>query len=169
MMSRSVPSTGSELGTVIGTDTLIKGDIMVPHSMRLDGRVQGKVEVNDTLTVGPNGVVEGSVQVRSVMIGGKVVGSVTASDKITLNGTAVMNGDLMCTKLVIEEGATFDGMSKMRGDKLPLMMPQSEPQPSGAAATPIRPTTGPVPPQNTGPKGKSGGDDEIPRWADRGR
>ncbi len=168
-MSRSVPSTGSELGTVIGTDTLIKGDITVPHSMRLDGRVQGKVEVNDTLTVGPNGVVEGNIQVRSVMVGGKVVGSVSASDKITLNATAVMNGDLMCTKLVIEEGATFDGMSKMRGDKLPLMMPQNEPQ--TAAATPIRPVSGPVPPPNTGAKGKpgSGDDNEIPRWADRGR
>ncbi len=165
MISRTTTTTGSELGTVIGTETLIKGDITVPHSMRLDGRVQGQVQVNDTLTVGPNGVVEGNVQVRSVMIGGKVVGSVTASDKITLNSTAVMNGDMVCTKLVIEEGATFDGMSKMRGDKLPLMMPQSEPQVAAAPVTPVRPATAPTPPPN-----KPGGEDsDLPRWAERRR
>ena len=165
MMARTTPTTGSELGTVIGTDTLIKGDITVPHSMRLDGRIQGKVEVNDTLTIGPNGVVDGNIQVRSIMIGGKVGGAVVASDKITLNSTAVMNGDLVCTKLVIEEGATFDGMSKMSGGKLPLMMPVNETQP--ATVNPIRPVAPPPPPPAK--PGGSDSDSELPRWAERKR
>ena len=146
-------STGTEIATVIGAETVIEGNITVPHSMRLDGRVHGQVNVTETLTVGPNGTVEGNVQVKSVIVGGKVVGSVSASDKITLNSTASMNGDLVCAKLVIEEGAMFEGMSRMGTGKLPLMVPQNEPRGEAAKA--------------------NGGDgtqqQEVPRWADRKR
>ncbi|MDK9698661.1 MAG: polymer-forming cytoskeletal protein [bacterium] len=146
-------STGTEIATVIGAETLIEGNITVPHSMRLDGRVHGQVNVTETLTVGPNGTVEGNVQVKSVIVGGKVIGSVSASDKITLNSTAAMNGDLVCAKLVIEEGAVFEGMSRMGTGKLPLMMPQAEPR---SDATKPNTSEGAQQP-------------EVPRWADRKR
>lgn len=162
MLARAAQPGSNEAGTYIGAEAFIKGDVNVPHSMRLDGRIQGQINVSDTLMVGQGGQIDGNIQSRSVVIAGRVIGTVTATDKITMDSTAVMTGDLTCSKLVIQEGAVFDGQTRMSGDKLPLMTQQRSEPPKGSPAA-VQPN-----PSNSPGGGKSG-DDDTPRWADRGR
>ncbi len=103
-----------DLNTLIGKGTVIEGNLNVQHSLRVDGKVKGNIQSTDSIIIGKDGVVEGEVRVKNAVIGGKVKGKMIASGKITLEGTAEFLGELKAAKLVIDEGAVFDGTSKMK-------------------------------------------------------
>jgi len=103
-----------DLNTLIGKGTVIEGNLNVQHSLRVDGKVKGNIQSTDSIIIGKDGMVEGEVRVKNAVVGGKVRGKMFASGKITLEGTAEFVGELRAAKLVIDEGAIFDGTSQMR-------------------------------------------------------
>ena len=46
-------------------------------------------------------------------IGGKIRGNIIAVDKLVFEGKAVVRGDIRSARLVIDEGAVFDGRISM--------------------------------------------------------
>jgi cytoskeletal protein CcmA (bactofilin family) len=109
-------TTPGELSTLIGKDAVIEGKVVVKQSIRVDGRVKGEVEASDTVTVGNTGEVEGNIKAKNVVVGGKVQGSLESSGKITLEASSILRGDLTAGRLIIEEGAVFNGRSSMNGE-----------------------------------------------------
>ncbi|MFA6515472.1 MAG: polymer-forming cytoskeletal protein, partial [Candidatus Paceibacterota bacterium] len=79
----------------------------------IDGKLTGEVHAAENLAIGVTGEVDGVVTGRSVTIGGKVKGNITSVDKLVLEGKAVVRGDVKASKLVIDEGAVFDGKVTM--------------------------------------------------------
>lgn len=104
---------GSELNTIIGKGTRIKGNLNVQNSLRIDGTVVGDVHSTDTVIVGKDGEVQGQVKGKNVLLAGKVQGNIVASDRIYLESKAVIQGDIRATRLVVDEGALFDGKCNM--------------------------------------------------------
>jgi cytoskeletal protein CcmA (bactofilin family) len=128
---------GGELSTIVGPDAAITGDLTVQHSLRIDGQVKGNLNSGETVTVGSTGVVEGDITARDVIVGGRVQGRISVSGKTILEGTSTLNGDLKTVRLVVEEGAVFNGISDMsaRGEgqlhppkKIQLFEEQQPPQ-----------------------------------------
>lgn len=118
MKSRSNPDVrGSELNTIIGKGTQIKGNLKVQNSLRIDGSVVGDVQSTDTVIVGKDGEVRGQVKGKHVLLAGKVNGNVLASDRVYLETKAVIQGDIRAARLVVDEGALFDGKCNMSDDK----------------------------------------------------
>jgi len=103
------PSRSTDLNTIIGKGSTIKGDLIVQHSMRVDGSVKGTIEANGFLVVGKGGDVDGEITVANLVIGGKVKGNINASGKVILESSSSFHGDMRTSKLVIEEGAVFEG------------------------------------------------------------
>ena len=101
--------------SVIGTGTVINGNIKTEGSIRVDGRVVGNVITQADAAVGLSGVVEGSIDARNITVAGKVLGTLTAGQKLVLESRSVMRGDLRTARLVVDEGAVFDGRSTMAG------------------------------------------------------
>lgn len=89
--------------------------------MRIDGEVKGELHSADTITIGKDGIIEGNLRAKDIVVGGRVNGSISASGKITLESKSTLDGDLRASRLVIEEGAAFNGHSDMRseGAKVP--------------------------------------------------
>jgi cytoskeletal protein CcmA (bactofilin family) len=104
---------GSELGTIIGQDATVDGKLNVSHAVRIDGRLMGELTSTDTITVGSTGRVEGTLIGESIVIGGQVEGSLKSSGLITLEAGSRFTGDLEAARLVIIEGALFNGRSSM--------------------------------------------------------
>ncbi len=102
-----------DLNTIIGKGTYFEGNIKVQSSLRVDGRVKGRVSTSDSLIVGKEGEIEGEVSVKNAVIGGKVQGKVHATGKVVLEANSRFNGELKTAKLVIDEGAIFDGVCSM--------------------------------------------------------
>ncbi len=97
----------------IGSGTFLEGLIETSGSLRVDGRVKGTIKSNDAVTIGSAGEVIGDVYARSAIIGGKVEGNVIVQEKLILESTSILNGNLRAGKLIIDEGALFNGKSEM--------------------------------------------------------
>ena len=98
-----------EIGTVIGADTVIKGEMTVKNRARILGRFEGTIQAQGQVEVADKAVCKADVQTSTIQVDGTVEGNITAADKAQLNGTAKVVGDLVASKLVVTEGAAFKG------------------------------------------------------------
>jgi cytoskeletal protein CcmA (bactofilin family) len=99
--------------SVIGTGTLVTGNIKSEGTIRIDGKVVGNVATQSDTAIGLTGIVEGSIEARNITVAGKVLGTLNAAQKLVLESKSVLKGDLRTARLVIDEGAVFDGKSAM--------------------------------------------------------
>jgi cytoskeletal protein CcmA (bactofilin family) len=99
--------------TLISTSTVVEGKIRTDGSIRIDGTLIGDVAAKASVAVGLTGSVEGTVEARNVSLSGKVDGSVTALEKLVLEKKSVVKGDIRAARLVVDEGAIFDGTCAM--------------------------------------------------------
>jgi len=104
---------------IIGVGTTVEGKIRTQGSIRIDGKLTGEVYAGENLAVGGTGEVEGGVTGRNVIVGGKVRGNITTQDKLVLEGKASVRGDVRAARLVIDEGAQFDGRVSMTENRPP--------------------------------------------------
>jgi len=122
--------SSDELATIIGREGKVEGKIVLNHSVRIDGRLKGQLETSETLTIGPEGEIEGDIKARDVVVGGKVTGSIIASGRVTLESAAKFRGDIKTVKMVIEEGAVFNGAMEMSDGALKIPLRQLPPEES---------------------------------------
>ncbi len=102
---------------IIATGTAVEGKISSQGSMRVNGKIVGEIAVSGNLVIGGTGDVSGNIRGKNVTIGGKTKGNIIASEKLVLESKAVVTGDVRASKLVIDEGAIFDGECVMSGTK----------------------------------------------------
>ncbi len=128
-VSNSFNMTSSK--NVLANDVEIKGSIKFSHDLIIDGKIEGEVISDGSLTVGENALIKGEVKTRSVIIFGKVEGNITVAERCELKSNAVLCGDIAAGTLSIEEGATFMGQSSVgkKADNKPAGgAPRPQPQ-----------------------------------------
>lgn len=109
--SNSYNMTSSK--NILSNDVEIKGSIKFSHDLIIDGKIEGEVSSDGSLTVGENALIKGEIKTRSVVIFGKVEGNITVNERCELKSNAILVGDIEAGTLSIEEGATFMGASKV--------------------------------------------------------
>jgi cytoskeletal protein CcmA (bactofilin family) len=114
-MSKSLTSEGT-MNTLIGHGTTLNGTLNVSSSMRVDGKILGEITCSDSLLVGKTGEVEASIKVKNATIGGRIEGDIEASEVVVLEGNSTVIGNVTTKKLIIEEGAVFNGTCHMSGE-----------------------------------------------------
>ena len=97
----------------IDKDTVVKGDVRFKDSFRIDGTFEGKILAGDNLIIGETARVKADIEVRSIAINGKVKGSIVAKDSTEIFSLGRVTGNIVTAKLVIEEGAFFQGTCQM--------------------------------------------------------
>src|SRR5262245_30476666 len=98
-----------ELNGFMDQGTEFLGELRFRDTFRIDGRVKGKIVSDNTLIVGESGIVEAEVDCGVVSIGGTVSGRIQGRQKIELLAGAKVQGTLVSPKLIIEDGAFFQG------------------------------------------------------------
>src|SRR5918996_4663590 len=94
----------------IGQGVVVEGRITSSQDLRIDGRVEGTIEVGDhLLTVGARAAVKANLVARSILISGAVIGNVTATDRLDLQATGSVEGDISSPRLVVADGAIING------------------------------------------------------------
>lgn len=102
------------LSGFVGHGTTLTGDTNFQMMLRVDGHLTGTVSSDGgTLIVGTNGQVDANVSVSVATINGAVNGDIIATEKIQLGRTARVIGNIATPRLVIEEGAVFEGGCNM--------------------------------------------------------
>lgn len=107
--------TEGKLDTVVGPGTQVKGDFRVSGCLRLDGMIEGKVEVAETLLTGAKSIIKGDVRCRDAVIAGRIEGDVTATESVELQTGAQVFGDIRCRGVVIQRDCFFQGNCTMSG------------------------------------------------------
>ncbi len=102
--------------TLIGSNTIIKGDIEIKGTIRIDGRFEGTIKA-DWIVVGENGHLKGDAFANGVIAGGTVEGNISTSESVEINSSGKVFGDVQTKKLVIIEGGIFQGRSRMQKDQ----------------------------------------------------
>jgi cytoskeletal protein CcmA (bactofilin family) len=94
-------------------NTKITGVIETSGDIRIDGALEGSVISTGRVVVGLKGKIKGDLHCVCVDISGRMKGNVMASDVLILKEKSVFIGEMTTQKLIIESGATFNGICKM--------------------------------------------------------
>jgi len=100
------------LETLIGQDSIIRGEIISKGVVRLDGTLEGSIKA-DYLILGRSGSVKGDMSAREIVIDGTVEGDLQAEELVEINPDGAVEGNIRTAKLIITEGAFFSGTSFM--------------------------------------------------------
>ncbi len=101
---------------LVGTGTVIKGEINSKGDIRVDGKVIGQMRSEGKIVIGNSGIVEGEIYCLNADFSGKVNGKADVKELLTLNTSSVFLGDIITNKLAIEPGAKFSGTCAMDKD-----------------------------------------------------
>ena len=96
----------------ISAGTVIKGEIVSPTDIRIDGTFEGKVQSKGRVVLGETAVVKGDIICNNIDLWGKVEGNVFVKDTLCLKAGCTMDGNLHARRLAVELGATFNGSCK---------------------------------------------------------
>jgi cytoskeletal protein CcmA (bactofilin family) len=109
------PSRASMPGgrTVLAADIRLSGDLGSNGTVEILGEVSGDISAQ-TLIVGAEGLVKGSVSAKVVEVRGHLEGKVSCLS-FTLRASAVVTAEVNYETLIIETGATIDGRFKRGG------------------------------------------------------
>jgi len=93
--------------------TTINGDLNSESDARIDGIVNGNIDVKGKVIIGSTGKITGDITCAFCDIEGDVKGKLIIKNTLTLKSTARYNGEITTNKLIIEPGAVFNGSCKM--------------------------------------------------------
>jgi cytoskeletal protein CcmA (bactofilin family) len=130
-------AASSRTGGIVGETMRIKGDIFSAAELQVNGEVEGSLELQSRLTIGPKGKVDANIKATEVVVSGAIHGNVEAAARIVLRNGANLVGDVKTAGIVIEDGAYFKGgIDITRPEVSPQESrpaqpePQSRPQPA---------------------------------------
>jgi cytoskeletal protein CcmA (bactofilin family) len=94
----------------IGASIVIEGNLTSSEDLTIAGRVEGDVVVREhTVTIAPNGRIDGNIDALTVAVHGQVTGVIAAGGKLEIGETGTVDGDIRTPRLVVAEGAVLKG------------------------------------------------------------
>ncbi len=121
MKKKEKPKSSPEtISTLLGKDTVIDGILEFKETIRVDGRIKGKVVSDDgTLIVGEKALIEADIKVKAAIIRGEVEGRIEANQLIEVYAPAKITGDICAPTISIDAGVVFNGKCSMGSDLPP--------------------------------------------------
>ena len=108
--------SAEELNGFMDQGTEFEGELRFKDTFRIDGSVKGRIVSDHTLIVGESGRVDADIECGVVSIRGTVTGRVLGRERIELLAGSRVQATLVSPKLLIEDGAFFQGQCDM-GEK----------------------------------------------------
>ena len=105
------------LASVVAKETVVKGDIKVENRLFVDGKVEGTIESNTTVTIGKEGCIEGTFKIDKLIVSGKAKCVINFGTCEILDG-GLVEGELNVGTLVVEAGGMIEGKTTMKKPEL---------------------------------------------------
>ena len=102
--------------TIIGQNVRLHGNLANQGAIQINGTIEGQVESDSTIIVGPSAVVKGPMRAKTIEVSGEVHGTVVAEERLELNPKSKLYGDVATKNFVIKLGALFVGKSSVLDD-----------------------------------------------------
>ena len=102
------------LNAFLDRGAAFEGKLTFQGVVRIDGKFSGDIMSDDTLLLGSSGRVKGKVTVGEADISGHFDGTLNVLGTTYLRPTASFEGELTTGRLVVEDGAEFNGRIAMQ-------------------------------------------------------
>jgi cytoskeletal protein CcmA (bactofilin family) len=103
----------NRIDSLIGSGTVVEGNIEFTGGLRVDGRVRGNVSATEgqpsTLVLSEKAQIEGEIRVSHAVINGTVIGPVHGAEYVELQPRSNVTGDVHYRTLEIQLGAVVQG------------------------------------------------------------
>ncbi|MBT3520763.1 MAG: polymer-forming cytoskeletal protein [Gammaproteobacteria bacterium] len=103
----------NKINTLIGSDIVIKGDIIYNGTVHVEASVEGSLisskNKESKLYINKSSVIRGFVDASNVAINGTVYGNVYVYDLLQLGSDAIIKGNIYYKSIEMEVGAKIDG------------------------------------------------------------
>jgi len=132
----------SKIETVIGPNAHFRGDIQSDGGVRIDGILEGNIDITGNLVIGEGAKLIAEVNANNISISGAVKGNISGN-RVEILETGRVWGDLTINSLLLNEGAYLRGQTTMHGDIEPPMIEPPKPrraaQPASATIVDVEP------------------------------
>ncbi len=126
------PVRTERVTSVLGSDTMWKGNMSGRGGMRIEGAFDGNVDLHGLLVIGETGRVTcDQLRANVVIVAGAIKGDIIA-EKLEIRSTGRVWGDVVTAAFSTEEGAFLRGEIRME-EKVDLGLEEAE-------ESPVRPT-----------------------------
>jgi cytoskeletal protein CcmA (bactofilin family) len=95
--------------TLIGAGAAFDGLLTFSGTVRVDGRLSGRVVADGRLEIGPEALVRADIEVDELIVAGNVEGTLRARQRLELRDGARVLGSLRAPRLALAAGCRFDG------------------------------------------------------------
>ncbi|QTY26060.1 polymer-forming cytoskeletal protein [Flavobacterium sp. CS20] len=100
----------------ISQGTTLTGDITSEGSFRIEGELEGNLNIKGKVVIGETGQINGEVVCENADVEGKFTGTLKVNSCLTLKSTSHISGDVITDQLVVENGAVFNATCQMKGN-----------------------------------------------------
>lgn len=108
------------ISTFLGSDANFEGTIEFQGTIRVDGRVKGKIcSEGGTLIVGEKAVVDAEIIAGTVIVMGELNGSIDAKERIEVYPPGRLGGNVQTAVISIKPGGIFNGNCAMKTQSAP--------------------------------------------------
>ncbi len=109
-----------ELSTIIGKNSVIKGELKISGGIRIDGTIEGTLNADGFVAIGLSGKAKANITAKECLVTGQLDGNIKVSEELELDKSARIKGDIVAKTLTVHSGAIISGHCHT-GDKKPIL------------------------------------------------
>ncbi len=115
--SSSKPEKGNldniPINTVIDEGLLVKGNISGDGAIRVDGKVEGNIDLTKGIILGEKSKINGTIKSDIIIVHGTLQGNLSCR-QLYIKSTGVIEGDIEVVAFEVELGGKYNGTLKMK-------------------------------------------------------
>ena len=112
-MAKPEPTYNVNAVSRISEGTVVKGEIVSPSDIRIDGIFEGKIISRGKVVVGEGASIVGDVICANMDMYGSIKGNIYVKDILTLKAGCQVDGNIAIRRLEVELDSQFNGNCKM--------------------------------------------------------
>jgi cytoskeletal protein CcmA (bactofilin family) len=112
------PHAGFERRAYLDEGSKVSGKLNFEGSVQINGQIDGEINAKSSVIIGESAIVTAQIKGASIIVAGTVNGELIASQRIEIQPSAKVSGKLTAPKLLVQEGAIFDGQCAMKSDEV---------------------------------------------------
>ncbi len=103
----------SKLASFISSNLILNGNMEFQGNIRIDGKVTGKIQSQNTVTVGEEAQIDADIVAKNFISSGKTSGSVLAKENVYLSHNGELAGNIKTRNLEIDKIFSFSGFCEI--------------------------------------------------------
>ena len=106
--------------TLINEGCKITGVISGSGDYQVSGQIDGDCDIDGTVSLTRDGLWQGTIKARHVVISGHVEGDIVAAGKVEIADSAKITGTVTGEAIAVAEGAVVEGQMRTTGQQDPI-------------------------------------------------